>query len=81
MAIALQLLRWPQQQCWMLKLDHAAGTTGLAVLDPGAMQVGFGVAAELLCRAFGCDRSADAAVPYTTESMGLCSLRKTTNNS
>jgi hypothetical protein len=40
MAIALQLLRWPQQQ-WMLKLDRAAGTTGLAVLDLGAMQVGF----------------------------------------
>jgi hypothetical protein len=37
--MALQLLRWPQQQRWMLKLDRAAGTTGLAILDLAAMQV------------------------------------------
>jgi hypothetical protein len=42
MAVACQLLRWPQQQRWMLKLNHGAGTTGLAVLDLAAMQVGSG---------------------------------------
>jgi hypothetical protein len=38
-AMALQLLRWPQQQRWVLKLQHASGTVGLAVLDLAAMQV------------------------------------------
>lgn len=33
MGMSVQLLRYPQQLGWMLKLNHASGTSGLAVLD------------------------------------------------
>lgn len=41
LAMSLQLLQWPQQEKWLIKINSgSSGVTGLALLDTAEMQVG-----------------------------------------